>query len=94
MSHEHHYPNGYRDDEELYVYDQCCDNCCNPNCPMELPIAYEERINGREYDPDAYDPKKEEEKLAGTGVSRREDAIIRDNEPTWCIYWKGRPGCH
>ena len=21
------YPPGYRDDEELYVYDQCCQNC-------------------------------------------------------------------
>lgn len=21
------YPRGYREDEELYVYDQCCENC-------------------------------------------------------------------
>lgn len=32
-----HYPLGYRDDEELYVYDQCCENCArhNGDCPFE-----------------------------------------------------------
>ena len=30
-----HYPPGYREDEELYVYDQCCGNCSRCPCPLE-----------------------------------------------------------
>lgn len=34
-----YYPQGYREDEEMYVYDQCCANCARnqDNCPF---IAY------------------------------------------------------
>ena len=31
-----HYPPGYREDEEMYVYDQCCDNCGRCPCPLEI----------------------------------------------------------
>ena len=27
FSREDYYPLGYRDDEEMCVYDQCCENC-------------------------------------------------------------------
>lgn len=28
---------GYRDDEEIYVYDQCCENCAlHDCCPMDI----------------------------------------------------------
>ena len=33
-----HYPGGYREDEEMYVYDQSCDNCryyCDWECREE-----------------------------------------------------------
>ena len=68
------YPLGYREDEEMYVYDQCCDNCCRYPCPME------------ENEYDSISERKHKEKL------RRENAIVREGEPTWCIYWKGRGG--
>jgi hypothetical protein len=28
------YPDRYQEDEEMYVYDQCCGNCGNRACPM------------------------------------------------------------
>ena len=27
----------YREDEDTYVYDQCCENCGRMFCPMKLP---------------------------------------------------------
>lgn len=70
--------NGYRSDEELYVYDQCCGNCANHGsscCPMYLDKK-EERVT----------VIREQEK------KRREDAILREGEPEWCIYWKQQGG--
>lgn len=34
-----YYPQGYRDDEEMYVFDQCCENCARQRggCPF---VAY------------------------------------------------------
>ena len=94
MCHEHHYPSGYRDDEELYVYDQCCDNCRNPHCPMELPMTREEYVDAFGSEPDDFDPEEEAQRMEAIETRRKEDAILRDDEPTWCIYWKGRSGCH
>ena len=34
-----YYPDGYREDEELYVDEQNCDNCkygCDHGCPMSI----------------------------------------------------------
>ena len=66
-----HYPPGYREDEELYVYDQCCENCCRFPCPLEID------------DDDSIGQKRHKEKM------RREDAVLREGDPIWCIYWKG-----
>ncbi|MBQ8304592.1 MAG: hypothetical protein IJX90_00015 [Blautia sp.] len=83
------YPFRYRDDEELYVYDQSCENCCNPHCPMRLPETAEEHLEyyGTLSDFDEYEA---EEKYNEVLRRRREDAIIREDSPTWCIYWQGR----
>lgn len=37
------YPHGYREDEEMYVYDQCCDNCARQgrDCPFESYVGDE-----------------------------------------------------
>ena len=37
FSREDYYPLGYRDDEEMCVYDQCCENCARQgcDCPFE-----------------------------------------------------------
>ena len=82
------YPPGYRDDEEMYVYDQCCDNCHNPNCPMELPESEEEHLYfyGTLSDFDKKESKRKHKEIA---KRRKEDAIIRDEQLTWCIYWQG-----
>ena len=34
---EDYYPQGYREDEEMWVYDQCCANCARQgcDCPFE-----------------------------------------------------------
>ena len=93
MCHEHHYPRGYRDDEELYVYDQYCDNCCNAHCPMEYPMSLEEYLEECGCVPDGYDPEEEALKMAEVTERRKEDAILKEDEPTWCIYWKGRRDC-
>ena len=74
-----YYPGGYREDEEIYVYDQSCDNCSNNSCPLRL------------YDEDAFDPvfdvRRRNQEIQ---IRRKEDGIIRDGEPVWCIYWQGR----
>ena len=76
-------------DKETDVYDQCCDNCGRQSCPMILPETaenhYEEYGTLEDFD------SEEAEKLANEVRSRRmEDAVIRDDEPAWCIYWKER----
>lgn len=40
---EYRYPRGYREDEELYVYDQCCANCARQSCdcPFEDDVDRE-----------------------------------------------------
>lgn len=40
---EYRYPRGYREDEELYVYDQCCANCARHggSCPFENDLDCE-----------------------------------------------------
>ena len=63
-----YYPQGYRDDEEMYVFDQCCDNCARQcgGCPFE---------------DDDIEPGARKEAM-------KEDAVIRDKDLQWCIYWK------
>ena len=82
------YPPGYRDDEEMYVYDQCCDNCHNPNCPMEFPESEEDHLYlyGTLSD---FDKRESKRKYKEIVKRRKEDAIIRDEQPTWCVYWQG-----
>lgn len=78
-------------DQEMNVYEQSCANCTNINCPMMLPETAEEHYE--EYGTlEDFDEYEAEEKTAEVLQRRKEDAIIRDDEPTWCIYWKGRYG--
>ncbi|MBO5570567.1 MAG: hypothetical protein J6A79_16785 [Clostridia bacterium] len=70
------YPGGYREDEEIYVYDQSCDNCSNSCCPMKL-------ITDDDLDMDAVELNRE------VKTRREEDAIVHSGEPIWCIYWQG-----
>ena len=82
------YPAGYRDDEDMYVYDQCCDNCCNPSCPMEFPESAEDHYYnfGTLSDYDGAAVRRAAKEVAR---KRKEDGIIRDGNPIWCIYWEG-----
>lgn len=70
----------YRDDEETYVYDQCCDNCAL-NHPGVCPMDFDED------EKNICKKRSNEKKL-------REDAIRRDGVVQWCIYWQQyyRPG--
>ena len=70
-----YYPDGYREDEELYVDEQNCDNCkfvCDHGCQMII---------------DSY--MTAAEKNAAKKM-RKEDAVMRNGKLIWCIYWKGR----
>lgn len=73
-----YYPGGYREDEELYVYDQSCENCTHRCCPMEFDSDDDMSSD--------YERREREESVAAL---RREDAIIRDGRLIWCIYWHG-----
>lgn len=112
------YPSWYREDEDLYVYDQSCENCHNHGCPMNLRITEDERDDAAEFIaefeakeaageyPDEFDygssdyeeredyldAKSSVKKFDEVMQRRQEDAILRNGEPTWCIYWKGRNG--
>ena len=63
FSREDYYPLGYRDDEEMCVYDQCCENCARQgcDCPFEdddipprakkeaiLPLIEKENMEGNQ----------------------------------------------
>lgn len=70
----------YRDDEELYVYDQDCSNCANHGtclCPMYLS-----------------DEETDERKIKAVERKRKEDAVTHSGEIDWCIYWKQKRGGH
>ena len=45
----------------------------------------------RLYDEEAFDPvfdvRRRNQEIQ---IRRKEDGIIRDGEPIWCIYWQGR----
>lgn len=73
-----YYPQGYRDDEELYVYDQCCGNCAN-HCTCLCPMFLDEE-------------ETDERKIKAVERKRKEDAVIRGGELDWCIYWKQKHG--
>ena len=90
MCHKHHYPGEYRDDEEMYVYDQCCENCHNVCCPMDFSMSLEKQTEVCENEPEEFDPEQEALRMAEIEKRRKEDAILKDDKPTWCIYWKGR----
>lgn len=62
----------YRRDEEIYVYDQCCENCARHNggCPLEI----------RKNDSEAAVRRKK--KLES------EDATHENGAVTWCVNWK------
>ena len=80
---------GYRADEEMYVYDQCCDNCENYECPLMLPET-EEEYQAMYGTLEGFDKEAAEERYEEAMRCREEDGIIRDEEPVWCIYWRGR----
>lgn len=78
-------------DQEMDVYEQCCENCRNRHCPMMMPETAEDHYG--EYGTlSDFDEGEAEEKTKSVLRRRKEDAILRDGEPTWCIYWKGRGG--
>ena len=68
FSREDYYPLGYRDDEEMCVYDQCCENCARQGC--DCP-----------FEDDDMAPRSKQEAI-------EEDAVMKDQELNWCIYWK------
>ena len=76
-------------DQEMDMYDQSCDNCTNCHCPMMLPETAEEYYE--EYGTlEGFDVDEAEDKAEEVLQRRKEDAINRDGDPVWCIYWKGR----
>ncbi len=76
-------------DQEMDVYEQCCENCMNYKCPMMLPQTAEEHF--QEYGTlDDFDEDEAGMETEEVLRRRKEDAVIRGAEPTWCIYWRGR----
>lgn len=87
MSKEHNGYRGYRGhrdyrghrgecrrDDEMYVYDQCCGNCA---------------FNGSEYCPMFLDEEEARQSvIERVEQQRKEDAVVREGEPQWCIYWQ------
>lgn len=73
-----HSHSGYRDeycrDEEMYVYDQHCGNCAFYGSET-CPMFLDEE----EARPAVIEAKEEQ---------RKEDAVVRDSELEWCIYWR------
>ena len=65
----------FREDEELYVDDQSCQNCvCRGlrSCPMRI------------------DTNMSNAQREAIKESRKEDADFRNGRLSWCIYWKGQ----
>ena len=78
-------------DQEMDVYEQCCDNCTNCQCPMMLPEMAEEQYE--EYGTLEDSDEGGAENEINEAIKRcREDAVIRREKLAWCIYWKGRGG--
>ena len=76
-------------DQEMDVYEQSCDNCTNCRCPMMMPETAEEHI--AEYGTlDDFDEEEAEEISEKVMQRRKEDAVMRGDDPEWCIYWQGR----
>ena len=62
-----YYPAGYREDEEMWVYDQCCANCARSqaNCPF-LAYANREKVSrAKRKAVKLYTPKSQIEKMCG-----------------------------
>jgi len=57
------YPRGYREDEEMYVYDQCCDNCAHQgaDCPFEPYVG------------DEHAPKRKKKQMKEDAIIRGEE---------------------
>ena len=64
--------------QQLDVYDQCCGNCHNTQCPMMLQLEEKELEQFT---------KKEREALNRT---RRQDATRENGKIQWCIFWEGK----
>ena len=78
-------------DQELDVYEQCCDNCTRDPCPMILPETAEDHIE--EFGTlEGFDVDAAKQEMDEVIRRRREDASIRDGNLDWCIYWKERGG--
>ena len=76
-------------DQEMDVYEQCCGNCTNDHCPMMLPETAGEHYE--EYGTlEDYDEEEARERAEEVMRLRGEDAISRDCDLVWCIYWEGR----
>ena len=76
-------------DQEMDVYEQCCENCKRDFCPMMLPETAEEHYE--EYGTLAdFDVEMAEIEMEEALERRSEDAIMRNEDPVWCIYWEGR----
>ena len=82
---------GYRDDEELYVDDQSCANCTKADCPMALPMLAQEHLDiyGTLADFNVRGVMTETREVQ---KRRSRDAIVKDGQPVWCIYWHGKGG--
>ncbi len=61
----------------------------NFECPMMLPQTAEEHL--QEYGTlDDFDEDEAGMEMDEVLQRRKEDAVIRGAEPTWCIYWRGK----
>ena len=96
FSREDYYPLGYRDDEEMCVYDQCCENCARQgcDCPFEdddidaanaasLSNKLLQMANGA-----VYDENKEVRSIHQHKLEALEDLIEAANgQPVLIAYW-------
>lgn len=98
-----YYPDGYREDEELYVDEQNCDNCkfgCDHGCPMVIDsymTAAEKNAAKKMRREDAvmrngngavYDENKETRVIHRRKLEKLEDLIEAANgQPVLIAYW-------
>ena len=64
-------------EDDVYVYDQCCGNC-----GLEHTGAC----------PMREDPEKDGNDRKEIQKKQKEDAVLRNGKPDWCIYWRKNAG--
>ena len=82
---------------EIDVYEQCCENCRNENCPFQYWLNSMENEDGTissdslcEYEIDLEAPmsfRERQHRRKAVMQQCREDGVIKDGELIWCIHW-------